>query len=103
MNADIFTKGGLRMDFPFDDAPNTTVITYCHILDENLPILHVSHDMEDGMWQFLCGGSHDTAEGRIVSLYSICARDPSVAQLANLPCGHTADRNSITDAWNIEE
>ena len=53
------------MDFPFDDAPNTAVITCCHILDHGAPILHVSHDADDGMWQFLCGACHDESEGRI--------------------------------------
>lgn len=91
------------MDFPFDDAPNTAVITCCHVLEQKQPILHVSHDMEDGMWQFLCGSSHDTSEGRIVSLHGICVQDPSVVRLANMPCGYTADRNGIADEWHIQE
>lgn len=91
------------MNFPFDDAPNTAVITCCHVLDGNLPILHVTHDMEDGMWQFLCGRSHDETEARIVSLYSIYVCDPSVARLADLPCGYTADRDSATDEWIIQK
>lgn len=91
------------MNFPFEDAPDTAVITCCHVTDENQPVLHVSHDMDDGMWQFLCGSSHDEAEGRIVSLQWIHAHDPSVAQLANMPCGYTADRDSISDDWIIVE
>ena len=43
--------------FPFSDAPNTACFTCCHVLEENKPILYVSHD-EDGYWQFLCGGNH---------------------------------------------
>lgn len=45
------------MKFPFSDAPNTACFTCCHVLEENKPILYVSHD-EDGYWQFLCGGNH---------------------------------------------
>ena len=41
-----------KMKFPFSDAPNTACFTCCHVLDENKPILYVSHD-EDGYWQFL--------------------------------------------------
>ena len=43
------------MKFPFYDAPNTATITCCHILENGEPILYVSHDEDDGMWQFLCG------------------------------------------------
>ena len=96
-------KGISLENFPFDDAPNTAVITCCHVLNGSLPILHVSHDLEDGMWQFLCGSSHDEPEARIVSLYSIYMHDPSVARLANMPCGYTADRDRVTDDWIIQE
>ncbi len=89
------------MIFPFKDAPNTAAIICCHILDENMPILHVSHDEDDGMWQFLCGESHDISEGRIVSLHEIYTRDSSIAQLADMPCGYDADRQDITADWNI--
>ena len=91
------------MDFPFDDAPNTAVITCCHIVDENMPILHVCHDKEDGMWQFLCGKSHDTSEGRVVSLHEMYAHEPSIAQLAAMPCGYIADRQDINTAWDIQK
>ena len=50
------------MNFPFDDAPNTVAITCCHIMNDNMPILHISHDSDDSMWQFLCGNPHDTSE-----------------------------------------
>lgn len=53
--------------FPFSDAPNTACFTCCHVLEENKPILYVSHD-EDGYWQFLCGGNHKEEDARVVSL-----------------------------------
>ena len=46
------------MKFPFSEPENTAVITCCHIIDNGADILYVSHDAEDGMWQFLCGGTH---------------------------------------------
>ena len=36
--------------FPFKDKPNIACITCSHILDENKPILYVSHDYDDGCW-----------------------------------------------------
>jgi len=56
------------MKFPFYDAPNTATITCCHILENGEPILYVSHDEDDGMWQFLCGKAHETDEAKLVSL-----------------------------------
>ena len=62
------------MKFPFSDAPNTACFTCCHVLEENKPILYVSHD-EDGYWQFLCGGNHKEEDVRVVSLASIIKID----------------------------
>lgn len=45
------------MEIPSDELPNTATITCRHIIDGSLPILYVSHDEDDGMWQFLCGKS----------------------------------------------
>ncbi len=59
------------MKFPFYDAPNTATITCCHILENGEPILYVSHDEDDGMWQFLCGKAHETDEAKLVSLKSV--------------------------------
>lgn len=44
------------MEIPFYDLPNTAAIVCCHVANGEKPVLYVSHDGEDGMWQFLCGG-----------------------------------------------
>jgi hypothetical protein len=41
--------------WPFDDSPNVAVITTRQVTEDNAPILLVSHDEEDGSWQFLPG------------------------------------------------
>ena len=89
------------MEFPFDDAPNTAAIVCSHIVEEGKPILYVSHDDEDGMWQFLCGEDHKESEARIVSLYWVFVQDSSVAELAGMPCGCFAERNSKESKWVI--
>jgi hypothetical protein len=67
------------MEFPFYDPPNTAVIVCCHVLDEGKPILYVSHDEDDGMWQFLCGPTHyDINEARLVSLKYAFSLDQSI-------------------------
>ena len=64
--------------FPFKDKPNTAVITCVHILNETQPILYVSHDADDGCWQFLCGREHSVEESKIVALEEIYEMDKSI-------------------------
>ena len=90
------------MKFPFVESPNTAVITCCHILEDNMPILYVSHDADDGMWQFLCGKSHATSEARVISLEEIFKLDKTLSELSDLPCGFIAERNSKKEEWLIK-
>ena len=91
------------MDFPFDEKPNVAVMTCTHVMKENKPILYVSHDAEDGMWQFLCGGTHQTKHTMIVGLCEIYERDNSLAALVELPLGCSAERKFIGDNWTARK
>ena len=87
------------MDFPFEDAPNTACIVCRHVLDKERPIKYISHDADDGMWQFLCGGDHKEEDARIVSLYAAFMLDQSIGQVADMPCGCYIQRNNECDGW----
>lgn len=91
------------MKFPFYDAPNTATITCCHILENGKPILYVSHDEDDGMWQFLCGKAHETDEAKLVSLKSVFDLDNSVGILKDMPCGYYAERKAQDDEWSVRK
>lgn len=91
------------MKYPFADSPNTACITCCHVLDEGLPILYVSHDEDDGMWQFLCGQSHEINEAKIISLMSILEIDPTVSLLKDMPRGYYAVRENVLEYWEIHK
>ena len=91
------------MKFPFNDAPNTVTIICNHILEQDADILYVSHDEDDGMWQFLCGGSHEITNAKLVSLEEVFALDNSIAQLADMPCGYIASRTDIASEWKIQK
>ncbi len=86
--------------FPFEDSPNTACFTCCHVLNENKPILYVSHD-EDGYWQFLCGGQHTESDARIVSLADILEIDTSIADLAQLDYGKYAEAVDAMSDWVV--
>lgn len=84
--------------WPFVDLENTAAFTCSHILD-GAPILRVTHDEDDGAWQFLCGQMHKTEDGRVVCLGCMVERDKSLLTLADLPLGWCADRDSTNSNW----
>lgn len=89
--------------FPFSEPENTTVITCSHIIESGFDILYVSHDEEDGMWQFLCGSTHIQEDARIISLNEIFMIDNTISKLANMPCGYIAERESKNSDWEIRK
>ena len=89
------------MKFPFDDAPNAATIICNHILEHDADILYVSHDEDDGMWQFLCGGAHGIDDARLISLEEVLALDNSVEKIADLPLGYTATRKNTAAKWKV--
>ena len=56
------------MSFPFREDPNTATILCKHIARGEKPILYVSHDEDDGMWQFLCNQEHTIEDLMLVTL-----------------------------------
>lgn len=91
------------MKFPFYDAPDTATMICSHIMEKETPILYVSHDEDDGMWQFLCGKTHEIDEAKLVSLKWVFDSDNSIGTLSDMPCGFYAERNSKDDNWVIRK
>jgi hypothetical protein len=85
-------------NWPFEDPPNVAVITTRAVL-EGAAIVLVSHDEDDGGWQFLPDGPLVEADGRVVALRSIWELDPTIAALADLPLGWQASRSLPGDPW----
>ena len=65
------------MSFPFREDPNTATILCKHIARGEKPILYVSHDEDDGMWQFLCNEEH-TIEDLMLVTFETSLRARSV-------------------------
>jgi hypothetical protein len=87
--------------WPFHEGRNRAAFTTKPVLEENLPVLLVSHD-GDGDWQFLCGTTNQPKDGRIVSLECIFERDHTLAEVADLPEGWMASRTAKGAAWTRE-
>lgn len=85
--------------WPFASPPNEAVYTVAPVLAGTADVVFVSHDAEDGAWQFLDAGGGHLEEARLVSLASIVRIDPSVRALAGLPLGWCATRADATSPW----
>jgi len=86
----------------FKDAPNTMVITTKRIISREAVVLFVSHDEEDGMWQFLDGYEADENCAAIINLIEMVSIDSSIEALADLPLGWVAWRDSMDSKWESQ-
>jgi hypothetical protein len=85
---------------PFADPENIGVITLRDITEGKTRILFVTHDAEDGMWQFLAGRDNpDPTDAALVCLRHVYELDPSVGELADLPYGWRAWRDAADQSW----
>ena len=75
------------------------MISLRQIVDGETSILSVSHDADDGMWQFLQWDTPSEEDAVIVSLKYIVSLDPKVEELAELPLGWRAWRRQKNEAW----
>ena len=87
--------------WPFTAGKNRAVFATKPVLDGSQPILRVSHD-DEGDWHFLCGTTNSTDDARIVCLHNIVELNPSVTELADLPEGWGAIRESVNSPWQRE-
>ncbi len=85
--------------WPFPDPKNVAVITLKSITMGGSPILHVTHDADDGGGQSLDGSTVPEANASIVSLEEITRFDPTVMDVADLPLGWYACRSAANEPW----
>lgn len=91
------------MEWPFKDPQNVAVFTSKNIVKKANWIQFVSHDEDDGAWQFHPLGGTEEEDASVVSLKEIVEIDPSVASLFDLPLGWRAWRETKDDNWQREK
>ena len=89
-------------EWKFKEPKNQAVYSLRRIIDSNEPILHVSHNSDDGAWQFLGWETPRVEDGVKVCLEHVVAKDPSIIELADLPLGWHAWRVSPSEPWTRE-
>jgi hypothetical protein len=86
-------------DWKFEDGPHTRVFLSEAVNSGAEAVTYVSHDAEDGAWQFL-GDSMDGDKPPVISCFHHpIDKDPSLKELHNLPLGWWAERTKPGDAW----
>jgi hypothetical protein len=85
-------------EWPFTDPENTAVISTVGVINRHEAVCLVCHD-EDGSWQFLDGEPFTVAEAMVVSLKEVVTFDHSLLELADLPSGWQAARESALSTW----
>ncbi len=85
--------------WPFDEPIDVGALTTVNIAEAGDPILLVTHDADDGCWQILCGKTNDLEDGLFVCLGCLFDLDPSLGELADLPKGWFAWRESNMSPW----
>lgn len=86
----------------FDAPVDYLAISLREIAEGRAPILHVSHNLSDGAWQFLGWDTPKIEDAVRVCLKDIVALDQTVQELAALPVGWHAWRRTAGEPWTKE-
>ena len=86
-------------DWKFPDPPHTRVFLSEAVHKGAEAITFVSHDAEDGAWQFL-GDSMSDGGGPVISCFHHpIDQDTTLTELADLPLGWYAEREKVGKPW----
>jgi len=86
-------------DYQFDQSRDTACITCSHVMSDGAPVLFVTHDADDGGWQFLCGAEHDIEDAIVIGMGSVIDLDPTLNSLHDMPEGYGATRDALGAQW----
>lgn len=86
-------------DWKFPDSPHTRVFLSQTVQDQKEKVTYVSHDADDGAWQFL-GDLMSDGGGPVLSCFHHpIDNDPTLKELHDLPIGWYAVRDKPGDPW----
>jgi hypothetical protein len=89
----------------FKEADNTAVFTTKFVVNDKKVITYVTHEKEDGAWQFFSSDNSNNFEdvAKVVGLGEILKMDATLLEIAEMPEGFSAHRKFKGDTWIIEE
>jgi hypothetical protein len=87
------------INWPFDQPRNCATFTLRQVMLKKEAILRVTHDLDDHGWQFIGSTDANMQDAMLVALEEVVNLDLSVLEVADLPPGWQAIRESSTHAW----
>jgi hypothetical protein len=93
----------MASEWKFSDDENTESFSTRKIMNGEEPVMHVTHDEDDGAWQFLPKETPNENEAVLVHLKHFIDADPSLEELHDLPLGWHAWREDINAKWVREK
>ena len=72
------------------------------VMERRRPIAYVYRDLDDDGFQFISDGEKTEADAMMVSLEEVYELDPAIGELADLPPGWRAVRESRGGEWVVE-
>jgi hypothetical protein len=88
--------------WPFDQPENCAVFVTREVMDHEEPILLVTHEDGEDSWSFIGSSDGRRKNCKVIALREAVDLDPSVLQLADLPVGWRAWRDSTESPWTRE-
>jgi hypothetical protein len=82
---------------------DTAVFTTKYVIEDKKTIVLVTHDIEDGAWQFFSDDSFVNFEevAKVVGFQELINMDNSLLQILDMPLGYSATRKDEFDNWKI--
>ncbi|MFG1885905.1 hypothetical protein [Micromonospora sp. NPDC049102] len=77
----------------------TSSIQTGEVFDQKEPILYVSHDADDGLWQLIGASDADPATGKLSHLHHAVEHDLTLLDVLDLGPGESAHRTGPDAPW----
>ncbi|EHK0843136.1 TPA: hypothetical protein I7264_25800 [Vibrio parahaemolyticus] len=91
------------MTWNFDQDKNVAALITKQVVEQGLPILQVIHYSDDYSWAFMCGTTSNPSDTLVVSMEQAVSFDVSLYEIATMPPGCIASRNSVEEGWVCEK
>ena len=91
------------MNWNFDQDKNVAALITKQVVEQGLPILQVIHYSDDHSWAFMCGTTSNPSDTLVVSMEQAVSFDVSLYEIATMPPGCIASRNSEEEGWVCEK
>ena len=89
----------------FKETYSTAVFTTKFVINDKKEITYVTHEKEDGAWQFFSNDNFDNFDdvAKVVALGEIIKIDTTILEIADLAEGFSAHRKFKGDRWIVQE